>query len=87
MIAAALYAVLEVPQSLVQILPVRAPRDPIYTWGRALLQALICLLEQRHLDVAEEVIESCPFSFLCSLSDPLHYRERAFPVLCPERVS
>ena len=86
-IAAAMHAVLEVAQLGVQILAVLLPRDPIDARRCILAKALVRLLQKRHLEMAQQVGEPFPFSFLRSLSDPLQARERAFPVLSPERVS
>jgi hypothetical protein len=87
MIVAAMNAVPKVAQAGVQILAVLVPRNPIDTRGSILAEALVRLLQKRLLDMAQQIGEPFPFPLLCSLSDPLQGRERACPVLSPERVS
>ena len=50
-------------------------------------QALVRLLQERHLDVAQQVGPLLLWLLFRSLSDPLQCRERACSVLCRERVS
>jgi hypothetical protein len=80
-------AVLQVDQARIEMLAVLFPRDPIHTGSRPFPQALIRLLQQQHLDRAQQVVESLPFPLSRALSDPHRLRGRALPVLSPGRVS
>ena len=69
------------------MLAVLLPGDAIDARSCRPTKALVRLRQQRHLQRAHQVGEPLPFLLLRSLSDPLHLRWRASPVLCPVRVS
>src|SRR5690606_33830500 len=66
-----------------EVFAIVAPRLPIYPSCRIFPQALIRLLQQRHLDVTQQVGEPLLLLLSGSLSDPLQHCSYGFPVLCP----
>src|SRR5690606_41093276 len=82
-IAATLDPILEVEQPGFEVFAIVAPRLPIYPSCRIFPQALIRLLQQRHLDVTQQVGEPLLLLLSGSLSDPLQHCSYGFPVLCP----
>ena len=80
-------SVLQVEQALVETLAVLFPRDSVHSGCRILPEALVRLPQERHLHVAEQRGPLLLWLLLCSLSDPLQERERAFSVLGRKRVS
>jgi len=69
----ALHAAFEIQEPLVEILAERLPRLSVDPRRRVLAEALVRLLQQRRLDVTQQVRERLSSSLLRSLSDPIEY--------------